>query len=90
MFKIGHTVCMIPGQMNKNERAGDHSIAMIGKKPGSNAADDFDETINIVYDTASLFINGFALNKPIDSKSLFSITSEKLKNNPPNSQNQPE
>ena len=88
MFKIGHTVCMIPGQMNKNERTGDHSIAMIGYKRNSESDSDFDETIKTVCNASKLFIKGFASNKAIDSKSLFATISGELSNNPPNSESQ--
>ena len=88
MFKIGHTVCMIPAQMNKNKNTGDHSIAMIGKYKKPEVMSDFDETIKLVCNASSLFIKGFASSKPIDAKSLFSTISGELDNNPPNNQSQ--
>lgn len=90
MFKMGHTVCMIPSQMNKNQRIGDHSIALVAKYPGDEPVDDFDETKKIARGATSLFIKGFASHKPVDSKSMFSLISGELANNPPNSQLQPE
>lgn len=90
MFKIGHTVCMIPGQMNKNINTGDHSIAMIGKYKKAEVTTDLDETIKLVCNASSLFIKGFASSKPIDAKSLFSSISGDLANNPPNSESQPQ
>ncbi len=83
MFKIGHTVCMIPNQMNKNQRVGDHSIALIARYDDSSDSESCSETKRIARDATSLFIKGFSSNKPVDAKSMFAIIANELDNNPP-------